>query len=47
MKNSIAEDMGFFASEEFDARFRYGGKDLGAICTEGRTVFKSEVEKSE
>lgn len=29
-----------FASEEIDAQFCYEGKDLGADCREGRTVFK-------
>ena len=32
--------MAFFAGEEFDAKFRYDGKDLGAVCAEGSTVFK-------
>ena len=41
MKKSIAERMAFFASEEFDRKFRYDGKDLGACCAEGRTVFKA------
>ena len=41
MKNSITESMAFFASEEFDARFRYDGKDLGVCCKEGSTVFKA------
>ena len=40
MKNSVAESMAFFTSEAFDAKFRYDGKDLGAACSEGRTVFK-------
>nr|WP_296488108.1 type I pullulanase [uncultured Acetatifactor sp.] len=40
MKKRIAENMAFFASEEFEAKFRYDGKDLGAVCTEGSTVFK-------
>lgn len=40
MKNSVAESMAFFTSEAFDAKFRYDGKDLGAVCSEGRTVFK-------
>lgn len=40
MKNSIAESMAFFASEEFDEKFRYDGRDLGAGCTEEGTVFK-------
>ncbi len=40
MKNSIAESMAFFASEEFDARYQYDGKDLGAGCTDESTVFK-------
>ncbi len=40
MNKSIAENMAFFASEEFDRKFRYDGKDLGACCTDGRTVFK-------
>lgn len=41
MKNRIAERMAFFASEEFETNFRYDGKDLGAACREGRTVFKA------
>lgn len=40
MKDSVAERMAFFASEEFDRKFRYDGKDLGAACREDRTVFK-------
>lgn len=32
--------MAFFASKEFDAGFRYDGKDLGANCGEKRTIFK-------
>ena len=27
-------------SREFDERYAYDGKDLGAVCREGRTVFK-------
>lgn len=40
MKEKIAESMAFFASREFDRKFRYDGKDLGACCRDGRTVFK-------
>lgn len=36
----MAENMAFFASEEFDRKFRYDGKDLGAVCAGGSTVFK-------
>lgn len=32
--------MAFYASDEFDAKFRYDGRDLGAKCESGRTVFK-------
>lgn len=31
----------FSTSEEFDAKFRYDGKDLGVSCTENRTIFKA------
>ena len=41
MKNSIAESMAFFASKEFDADFRYDGKDLGAGCRDNSTVFRA------
>ena len=27
-------------SREFDERYGYDGKDLGAVCRGGRTVFK-------
>ena len=27
-------------NKEFDAKFRYDGKDLGAICTKEGTIFK-------
>ena len=27
-------------SREFDERYGYDGKDLGAVCRDGRTVFK-------
>jgi len=30
----------FFTSKEIDKKFRYDGKDLGASCTEGGTVFQ-------
>ncbi len=30
----------FFSGKEFDKRFRYDGKDLGALCRGGRTSFK-------
>ena len=40
MKENVAKRLAFFASEEFDKKFRYDGKDLGAVCREGRTVFK-------
>ena len=37
--------MAFFASEEFDEKFRYDGRDLGAGCTEEGTVFKVRSEE--
>lgn len=37
---SIAERMAFYASEEFDEKFRYDGRDLGVRCESGKTVFK-------
>ena len=40
MKENVAKRLAFFASEEFEEKFRYDGKDLGAVCREGRTVFK-------
>lgn len=40
MKKNIVESMAFFASQEFEASFRYDGKDLGAVCGEDGTVFK-------
>lgn len=40
MKDSIVERMTFFASEEFNSRFRYDGKDLGVRCRPEGTVFK-------
>ncbi|MDE7262420.1 MAG: type I pullulanase, partial [Oscillospiraceae bacterium] len=26
--------------KQFDAEYQYGGRDLGAVCAGGRTVFK-------
>ncbi len=40
MKNGIAENMAFFVSREFEEKFRYDGKDLGAECTDGKTAFR-------
>ena len=40
MKSSIAERMAFYASDKFDAAFRYDGRDLGVSCRPGKTVFK-------
>ena len=40
----MADDMGqnraLAYDREFDERYRYDGKDLGAVCGNGRTVFK-------
>ena len=40
MQRSIAERMAFYASDKFDAAFRYDGRDLGVSCRPGKTVFK-------
>lgn len=40
MKGSITERMAYFASEEFETKFGYDGKDLGAVCEGDRTIFK-------
>lgn len=40
MKGSIAERMAYFASEEFETKFGYDGKDLGAVCEGEKTIFK-------
>lgn len=40
MKSSIAERMAFYASDEFETKYRYDGRDLGVSCRPGKTVFK-------
>ena len=42
---ALFERKGFMTDREFtniklDERFRYDGKDLGAVCAENRTIFK-------
>lgn len=41
MRGSMTDKMKFLSSKEFDERFRYDGKDLGVVCREGGTVFKT------
>lgn len=40
MKSSKTDRMWISSPEEFDARYRYDGNDLGAVCREKETVFK-------
>lgn len=36
----MSESRGFTYTKEFDEKYCYNGKDLGAVCKEGRTTFK-------
>lgn len=40
MKDNETDRMWNMSPEEFDLRYRYDGKDLGAVCREDKTVFK-------
>lgn len=40
MKGKITFSDADFAGREFEEKFRYDGKDLGAVCKGGKTVFK-------
>lgn len=40
MRKGLRRNTEFTAGREFNERYRYDGKDLGAVCRDGRTVFK-------
>lgn len=40
MADEMGQNRTLAYDREFDERYRYDGKDLGAVCKDGRTVFK-------